>query len=138
EEYAAREAERGIERAVERGLERGEVDAEVVQQPLGDGAVERVGRLERLAAAVTDDRNAVDRELVALGVAAEIVVVVEDEDARVVPGRAAVEPGRGEPADAAADNDEIVALLDRQVFDRIAPAVAAHRMRHFERAGVLS
>ena len=68
----------------------------------------------RFAAAVADQQPAIEHELVALGVAAEIVVVVEHEDARRRPGGAAIEPGGGEPADAAAHDHEIVALLDRQ------------------------
>jgi hypothetical protein len=47
------------------------------------------------------------RELVALRVAAEVVVVVEDQDPRVGP-RLLVEPGRAEPADARPNDDEVV------------------------------
>jgi hypothetical protein len=97
-----------------------------------------VGAIDRLAAAVADDQPAVERELVALGVAAEIIVIVEHEDACRRPGGAAIEPGGGEPADAAADHDEVVALLDRQAFDRKARGFARLRMRGLERAGVLT
>src|SRR5262249_8800902 len=118
--------------------ERAEADAEVAQQTPGDRTVERLRRLERLAAAVADDGAPIDRELVALGVAAEIVMVVEDQNARVLARHATVEPRRGKAAAAAADHDEVVALLDRQAIDRIAPSLAGDRMRHFERAVVLA
>ena len=49
-------------------------------------------------------------ELVPLGVAAEVVVVVEDQDARRRARARAIEVRRRQPADAAADDDEIVGL----------------------------
>ena len=70
--------------------------------------------------------------------AAEIVVVVEDEDAGGGPGGTAIEPGGCEPADAGADNDEIVAFLDRRAVERKARAVVRLRVRGLERAGVLA
>src|SRR5262249_12178441 len=96
---AARKPERGIEHALERGLEALNGDAEVAQQALGDLAVIAVGRIDRFAAAVADHATAVERELVALGVATEIIVVVEHQDARGRPGGAAIEPGGRKPAD---------------------------------------
>src|SRR5262249_43555146 len=124
EKDAAREPERRIEVALKRGFERPEADPEVAQQPPCDRTVERLRRLQRLAAAVADDGAAIDRELVTLGVAAEIVMVVEDEDARVLARCAAVEPRRRKPADAAADHDEVIAFLNGQALDRIAPPFA--------------
>ena len=61
--------------------------SELLEQTLGDGAEERLGRLQRFAAAVAEDQAAIEVELVALGVAAEIVVVVEDQDARLAARR---------------------------------------------------
>src|SRR5262249_30800515 len=113
EEQAAREAERGVEFTIERSLEATDVDSESAQQLLGHLAVKLLGRLDRLAAAVSDQGTPVDRELVALGVAAEIVVVIENEDTRKRISLA-IEPRRGEAADAAADHDQVVILLDRQ------------------------
>jgi hypothetical protein len=43
-------------------------------------------------------------------VAAEVVVFIEDQNARRRSGGPAEEPRRGEPADARADDDQIVAL----------------------------
>jgi hypothetical protein len=123
---------------LEGGLEALHVDAEFPQQALADVAPPRIRRVDRLAAAVTDDQAAIEHEFVALGVAAKIVVVVEDEDAGLRPMRAAIEPGRGKPADTAADHHQIVPLLGRPVRDRKCRAVANEGMRGLERAGVLS
>jgi hypothetical protein len=71
-------------------------------------------------------------------VPAEIVVIVEDEDARILAARAAVEPRGGEPADPAADHDEIVLFLRRQALDRKRRAVAGEGVRRLERSGVLA
>src|SRR5262249_42678078 len=72
-EERARETERRIEPALEGGLEARDLDAELLQQSFGDLAVERLRRLQRLAAAITYDQAAIEGELVALGMAAEIV-----------------------------------------------------------------
>jgi hypothetical protein len=65
----------------------------------------------------------IETEFIALGVAAKVVVVVENEDARLRFG-AAIEPSSGKPADAAADYHEVVALLDRHGVKRKGRAVA--------------
>src|SRR5690242_8391053 len=70
--------------------------------------------------------------------AAEIIVIIENENARAVTERAAIEPRRGEPADAAADHDQIVSLFDRRILDAETPALVRKSMRHFERAGMLT
>ena len=133
---AARQPERGIEPALEGGVEARDIDAERREQTLGDLAVERLGRLQRLAAAIADDQAAIEPKFVALGMAAEIVVIVEDEDARRRVG-AAVEPGRRQPADPAADHHEVVALLDRQPAEGERPAVA-QLVADLERAGMMA
>ena len=58
------------------------VDAEVPQEALYHVGVSR-RLLEGLAAPVTDERSAAGLKLVALRVAPEVVVVVENEDARL-------------------------------------------------------
>src|SRR5262245_2078380 len=70
--------------------------------------------------------------------AAEIIVVVEDEDARGRPGGAAIEGGGRQSADARADDDEVVTLLDRQPVEGETLAFARLRVRGLERARVLS
>ena len=52
----------------------------------------------------------VQMEFVALGVTAEIVVIVEKENAAAASALRAIEMRGGEPADAGADDDEVVAL----------------------------
>ena len=85
------------------------VDADVLEQ---HAAFERVGvrRLDRLRAAMRDERSIAVAELVPLGMAAEIVVIVEDQDLRVRPDRLPEEIRGGEAAHPAADDDEVVAF----------------------------
>src|SRR5262249_2341399 len=79
---------------------------------------------------------ALEADPFALGMAAEIVVIVENEDARRRLG-APIEPGCRQPADAAADHEEVVALLDRQPLERKSPA-GGQLMGDLERAGMLA
>ena len=82
------------------------IDAEVSEQALSDGTV-RTGIFERLAAAVADDRAAIELELIALRVTAEIIVIVENQDTRIgmfLP----IKMGGRQSTDAGADNNQIV------------------------------
>ncbi len=133
EQHSAREAEPRIERAVECGLEAIEVDAERAREAERVAAVERMRRLHRLAAAVGDEQAPVDQELVALRVAAEIVVGLEQQDA-CVRFLAPIEPRRREAADARAHDDQVVALIDGDAIGREAPPVA-QRVGDVEAAG---
>src|SRR6185369_6651293 len=117
-----------VEPLVERGLETGDIDPEVAQQALGVRAPLCLRRVDRLAAAVANEQPPADGELVALGVAAEIIVVIEHKDARLRPG-AAIEMGGREPADAAADHDQVVALLRLEPTGRVMDWRTRHRMR---------
>jgi hypothetical protein len=76
-------------------------------------------------------------ELVARGVAAEIVAIVEHQNTRGR-HRTTIIPRCGEPADAAANHDEIVALLDRRIAGVKIDAVARECMRDLERAVMLA
>src|SRR6185369_2013841 len=125
-----------VEPLVERGLETGDIDPEVAQQALGVRAPLCLRRVDRLAAAVADEQAPADGELVALGVAAEIIVVIEHKDARLRPG-AAIEMGGREPADAAANYDEVVAFLRLETAGRIMDWRAGDRMRGLEAADML-
>jgi len=71
-------------------------------------------------------------------VAAEIVMIVEDQNTGLWSDRASVEPRRGETADAAADNDQIVALLGRQIFNRKGCALARESVRGFKRTRMIT
>ena len=77
-----------------------------------------------------------DMKFVTLGVTAEIVMVLNDENFRlgILP---AVEIRRRQAADAAAHHDEIVTLVRGIHFWRLCPEIAvAQFMRAFERAGM--
>jgi hypothetical protein len=52
-------------------------------------------------------------ELVATRMAAELVVVVHDQDARIPAEALAVVMSRGQAADSGADDDAVVFLIDR-------------------------
>ena len=70
--------------------------------------------------------------------AAEIVAIVENEDARLFADGAAIKIGGGEPADAASDHDEIVARFGTGLVDAETLALTRKRMRRFERARMLA
>jgi len=93
-----------------------------------------------LAAAIADQAARAGGEFVALGMAAEIVVIVKNENARARPDCLAIKPCGGEPADATANDDQIIRLdrPDRHVIDAEAPTFAREGMRDFERAGMLT
>jgi len=86
-----------------------DVDSELIEQRERQVVVGSV--LEIDAAANGEIALAAVMELVALGVPAEVVVVAENEDARVLVGRA-VEVGRRQAADAASHHDEVVGLVE--------------------------
>ena len=78
------------------------------------------------------------RELVALGVATDVVVIVENENARLRPLRP-VEMRRRKPADAAADNDQVIVFAGRRHRTGAPPEVAvAQRMRGLETAWMIA
>ena len=78
-------------------------------------------------------------KFVATSVPAEIVVVLEDKDARVWTGVTAVEVCRGKPADSAADDHEIVGFPRALRLGGSTPERAiAKLMRNFKRAGMIS
>ena len=81
EEHALMQAERFVERLVRaRFVERLGVDSELAHEVGGDFAV-GPRAFDGQRAAVHQMHAAVDVELVALGVAAEVVVIVEDQHA---------------------------------------------------------
>ena len=69
----------------------------IAQQTLGDVAPQCLRRLDRLTAAVADQRARPGREFVAFGMAAKIVVIVENENAGPRPDRAAIKPAAASP-----------------------------------------
>ena len=91
------------------------VDAEVPQEALYHVGVSR-RLLEGLTAPVTDERSATGVKLVALGVAPEIVVVVENEDARLRLLFSIEVRGR-QPAQASPHDDEVVDIGIGLLYD---------------------
>ena len=60
--------------------------------------------------AVSDHQSRSDLKFISLGVAAEIVVIVEYQDARVIPHSLAIEVGCGEATEPAPNDDQIVGI----------------------------
>jgi hypothetical protein len=85
-----------------------------------------------LTAAVTDQHVRPSYEFVALGMAAEIVVIVENKNAGLRSERAAIKPCSRKPADAAANHDQIVALFGCGLIDAEALAFPRECMRDLE------
>ena len=86
-----------------------DLDAEVLNETLRRVAV-RKRRGDALRAAVPNKCTTVVLELVSLGVAAEIIVVVQNQNAFSRSKRLAPEIRRRESGDPCADNDEVVGL----------------------------
>ena len=77
-------------------------------------------------------------ELVALGVSAEVVTIVEHENACARRRGTAIIPRCRQPADAAADHDQIVTLVGRCLVGAEIHATARERMRDLERTIMLA
>ncbi len=90
-------------------VEAGGVDAEVFEYAFSNRTVV-VRALDGLRASVAEQHTIAGAELVALGVTAEIVVIIEDEHSRVGTGLSAIKVGGGESADAAPDDNQVVGL----------------------------
>src|SRR5262249_1302608 len=83
-----------------------------------------------------EQKTAAEAKLIAFGVTAEVIVVVENEDVRFWPGVLAVEVGGGKSADSSSDDDEIVGFLIRS---GIVPMLAiAEGVRYLPRTVVAS
>src|SRR5690606_20653144 len=82
------------------------VDADFRQQSFGDAGVPG-RRIDGFSAAVADARRAADGELIALGVAAEVVMVIENQDPRLRLFLPEEVRGR-QTADATADDYQVV------------------------------
>ena len=64
-----------------------------------------------MRAAVAEQQAVTGSKFIALGVAAEVVVIVEDKDFRIRARKLAVEMSRGKAADAATDYDQIIRFV---------------------------
>ncbi len=125
-----------VPRATRRRRERRHIDPDRLHQPQRLGAV-REWRRDAGGPAVGDEQASARAELVPLGMSAEVVVVVENEDLRRRARPRAVEVRRRQSADAAAHHDEIVGFARVLRRAGVAPEITvAQRMRHVERSVV--
>src|SRR5579864_4652868 len=85
------------------------IDAEFFNYALRHGAIWR-GTLNRERPSESQTERVADAELVALGVSSKVIVVIENENARLFPCSLAVKVRRSQPADATANDDEVVDL----------------------------
>src|SRR4029077_19331932 len=110
-------------------------DSHVLEEAFGFGTVE-LGSRDRLRAAVADQQSPGGMKLVALGVPAKIVVIVENQHARLWSGLFTVEIGSRQTADSRADDDQIIRI---RVGSGVVPALSvAQRMRDLPRSIVAS
>src|SRR5262249_55952965 len=87
-----------------------------------------------LRSAIADESFAAAGKFVALGVSAEIVMIVQDQNFCALPRLPAVKEGRSQAADAAAHHDEVVEI---GVLPGAGPALAiAQGVSHFPGAVV--
>ncbi|MNO84538.1 hypothetical protein D3C76_758810 [compost metagenome] len=137
EEHPARQAQARVELAIERGLEAFDVHPEFLQQAVHFLAVQMIRRLEGFTAAVADDHATTGGEFIALGVAAEVVVVFQNQDARFRMFLT-VEPRSGQSAEAASYHHQVIFLGDRQFVGVEDLFLPPHLVGHFERADVVT
>ncbi len=83
------------------------IDSEFLQQPVGHRTV-RVGAVDQQRAAIQQLKPSAEVKLVAFGMASEIVVVFQNQDASRFSSLLAKEVGGRQTADASSDDHEIV------------------------------
>src|SRR6202034_638963 len=143
-EGTALEKARGLEPmrlpevAIVVAIEAPAIYAELAQQSHGLGGVE-LQLLDHQRAAASNPGAAGTAQLVALGVTAEVVVVVEHQDLRVCAVKLAEEVRRRQPADAAADDRQIVVLVEvGQRAGGVPSGSIAQRMGDLEGSGMVA
>ena len=100
-----------------------DVDAEVAEEAERLRAVLRV--LDVHGAAPGEAHRSALVKFVALGVAAEVVVIVEDQYPRLRAVALAVKVRGREPADTAANHDEVVSLVEQLGLSKCRPSRAS-------------
>src|SRR6202022_3286623 len=99
EEYVRTQTERTIEILIHIFGIRGDVNAQLPDQALGDRAVWR-RTLDGKRAAESKAKRIAHTKFIALGVAAKVVVVIKDQNARALTHSLAIEVGSSQSADA--------------------------------------
>src|SRR5690606_76454 len=122
EEKSSRQAEVRVQRAMKDTLESFRLDAELSKEPGCAIAPQVIGRLDGLAAAIGNEQSPIDAHFAAASVAAEIVMIVENQNVRAR-RRLAIEVSGGQAADPGTDHDEVGFTFDRQSRKRIAAAI---------------
>jgi len=119
-------------------VERFRLDADLVKQGFGDIAI-LVGTFDGLRSTVAQQHPPAGAKFVAFGMAAEIVMIVQDENARTFPCASAKEISGRETAEAAADNDEVIVLAGGgRIAERIRAFAVAQTVGEGEGAIVIS
>jgi hypothetical protein len=110
----------------------GNIDSQFLDQSLGHGAV-RSRAFDGKCPAKTQHGSLGEVELIALGVSAEVIVIVKNQDARLGSRNFAKKVRRREPADSAAHHHQIVSLPGVNRGPGLAPKSAvAQAVCHFE------
>ena len=112
-------------------LEPVEIDPDVRKQFLGRFVV-TLGRLDVQRSAIDGEQASVVSKFIAFGVPAEIVVIVEDQNAGIAAGALQEVVGRAQPADSSADDHQVVALVGVRDGGQINLAAVAQLMRRLE------
>ncbi len=94
--------------------------------------------MQGFTAAVAQPQAIGGGELVTLGVAAEVIVVVEQQDLFIRAEQLLIEAGGGQTADAGADDHQIVLPLKGNIGKVILFAIAGDAVGRFERARVVA
>ena len=90
------------------------------------------GVLHVLGTTQTQHHSAALVEFIALGVAAEVIVIIQHQDFCLRPHFVLVEPGGGQAAHASTHNHQVVVLIQRGVLLRFFTA-PGQRVSHFKR-----
>lgn len=109
------------------------IDAELRQQPLWNGCV-RPRAVDLQGAAVHQVQPAAELKLVALGMTAEVIVIIQDQNSGGGASPFAKKMRRGQPADATPHDHEVVRFTG--VGCSAGPAAIPQRVRLFERTRV--
>ena len=127
-----------VEGGVKRLLQPIDIDAELAQQPHRHRAEVGARRLQRFAAAVAEQHAVVGAEFVALGVAAEVVMVVDQQNALLLAFQLLPETGSRQPADAGADHHQIELFNGGHAAEIKGFTVAPQLVRMLERARMVT
>ena len=138
EENARLQTQRTVEIFADVLVIRRHINTELFDQSLRDCAI-RPRAFNGIRAAESQNRAAAGAEFVALGVSAEVIVVLKNQDARLVARSLAEIVRRGEAADASAHDHQVVGFARVHGLGSVVPEGAVADFVHgFERPGMTS